>query len=162
MEKSHKKILIKYLVIFALILVFSIIVIALSLLAQNFNKMSFEKALKTFFNGELTVSSEKFRNIKITSLSPLSDTFANSSKKSIHSLSVEAFLLKYSDGELIVFIKPVFTDAGLANAVFVSDNNDNSVTYLGLLGKENTRVTVLSSTILRTEENLKKLLEQAQ
>lgn len=63
---------------------------------------------------------------------------------------------------MIVFIKPVFTDAGLANAVFVSDNNDNSVTYLGLLGKENTRVTVLSSTILRTEENLKKLLEQAQ
>lgn len=162
MEKSHKKILIKYLVIFALILVFSIIVIALSLLAQNFNKMSFEKALKTFFNGELTVSSEKFRNIKITSLSPLSDTFANASKKSIHSLSVEAFLLKYSDGELIVFIKTVFTDAGLANAVFVSDNNDNNVTYLGLLGKENTRVTVLSSTILRTEENLKKLLEQAQ
>lgn len=161
MEQTHKKLLIKYSVIFSSFLVFALAAFGLSVLAKHFTRLSFETALTDFFKNEVSVSEPQFCAVHITSLQPISAAFANSGKKNLRSLSVEAFLVKHSGGEFSVFIQPVFTDAGLANAVFASAQTDTEITYLGLLGKENKTTTVLDSTIMRAKLKLEKLREAA-
>lgn len=160
MDEVHKKNLIKYSIIFSIFLAFALVGFGLSLLTKYLNKTSFEKAIQSFFKNAKSISAD-YKNINITSLEHIGNAISSSSTKRLNSLSVEAFLLKHKNGEFLIFVQPLFTNAGLANGIFVCKDINSKVEYLGLLSSSTDKLKVSDTTILRLSTKLEKLLEEA-
>lgn len=160
MDEAHKKNLIKYSIIFSIFLTFALVAFGLTVLTKYFNKTSFEKALQSFFKNAKDISAE-YKNINITSLENITNVIPNSSAKRLNSASFEAFLLKHKGGEFLIFVQPLFTNAGLENGIFVCKNVNSKVEYLGLLSDNTAKLKVSDATILRLSTKLEKLLEVA-
>lgn len=156
MDAQNKKKIITYSVLSASLLLFVASIFGLSFFVDSMKANSYMPALQKFFTENNNIP-EKYRNIRIQSLSEPSREFTGSFSKNLATLSTESFFLTHTSGTALIFIEPVFTNAGPANALFFCEDIKAPVEFLGLLDSGNYKIS--KAEIFYATKKIQSLLE---